>query len=105
MSLNKRELLLALAALGASAAIPATAQTGELDLSAARAVGEAYRAAHPDDDLAELRAALPRSGVTPAALSRLRAAAADDFRAGRIFAHQGWRLSRTEGRLFALLAT
>jgi hypothetical protein len=103
MTPNKRELLIALAALGAGAAIPAAAQSTPLDLAAGRAIGEAYRAAHSEVDLAVLRAERLPAGVDAAALARLRAAAAEDFSAGRVFVHQGWRLSRTEGRLFALL--
>lgn len=103
MTLSKRELLLALAALGVGAVTPAAAQSA-LDLSAGRAIGEAYRAANPSEDWAAIRAELAPSGLDAAALSGLRAAVAADFGAGRVFVHEGWRLSRTEARLFALLA-
>jgi hypothetical protein len=103
MTLSKRDLLLALAALGASAALPAAAQTAP-DLSAGRAIGDAYRAANPSEDWAAVRAELAPNGLDAAAIARLRGFAAADFGAGRVFIHEGWRLSRTEARLFALLA-
>jgi hypothetical protein len=104
MTPNKRELLLALAALGAGAMLPAAAQQANgPDLTAATAIAESYRAAFPGEDLAALRRELIPSGADTAALSRMRGAVAADFRGGRSFIHQGWRLSRTEGRLFALL--
>jgi hypothetical protein len=104
MTLNKRDLLLALAALSAGAALPAAAQDHALDLAPGRAIGAAYRAANPDEDWSAARAELLPSGVNAEAIARLRAAAAADFGAGRVFIHEGWRLSRTEARLFALLA-
>jgi hypothetical protein len=103
MNLNKRDLLLALAALGAGAMIPAHAQTAAPDLSAGRAIGEAYRAAYPGEGPEALRAELLPNGLDAEALARLKAAAAADFGSGAVFVYQGWRLSRTEGRLFALL--
>ncbi|HYD72370.1 MAG TPA: hypothetical protein VEF55_04485 [Candidatus Binatia bacterium] len=106
MSLNKRDVLLALAALAAGAALPAAAQTArEPDLAAGRAVGEAYRAAHPTADLARLRNDLLPGGFTAEAVDRLRARAAADFRAARVFIFKGWRLSETEAQLFALLTS
>lgn len=105
MNLSKRELLLALTALGAGAILPAAAQTSAApDLSAGRAIGEAYRAANPDEDWSTVRADLAPGGLDAAAIQRLRGLAAADFGAGRVFVHEGWRLSRTEARLFALLA-
>jgi hypothetical protein len=105
MTPNKRELLLALAALGAGALLPAAAaqHANGPDLTAATAIAESYRAAFPGEDLAALRRELIPSGADTAALSRMRGAVAADFRGGRSFIHQGWRLSRTEGRLFALV--
>jgi hypothetical protein len=105
MSLSKRELLLALTALGASAVLPAAAQQATApDLSAGLAIGDAYRAANAGEDWAAIRADLAPTGLDAAALNRLRELAAADFGAGRVFVHEGWRLSRTEARLFALLA-
>lgn len=104
MTLNKRDVLRALAALGAGAIIPAAhAQAAAPDLSAGQAIGQAYRAAHPEEGLDALRAQLIPNGLSADALARLKAAVAEDFRAGAMFTYQGWRLSRTEGRLFALL--
>lgn len=105
MNLSKRDLLLALTALGAGAALPAAAQAvGEPDLSAGRAIGDAYRAANAGEDWAAVRAELIPNRLDAAAITQLRALAAADFGAGRVFIHEGWRLSRTEARLFALLA-
>jgi hypothetical protein len=55
-------------------------------------------------DARRLQAELLPDGWTAAATAKLRARAAADFRAGRLFIHRGWRLSDTEGRLFALAA-
>jgi hypothetical protein len=103
MSLSKRDVLLALAALAAGAALPAAAQTTAPDLSAGRAIGAAYLAAHPGANLSQLRNDLLPSGFTPEAVTRLRSRAAADFRAQRVFIFKGWRLSETEAQLFALL--
>jgi hypothetical protein len=103
MSLSKRDVLLALAALATSAAFPATAQSGTPDLSAGRAIGQAYLAANPGADLAALRSDLLPRGFDAAAGQRLRARAAADFRAAHVFVFKGWRISETEARLFALL--
>lgn len=102
MSLSKRDVLLALTALAAGAAIPAVAQTNAPDLSAGRAIGQAYLAARPTD-LATLRNQLLPNGFDEAAAARLRASAQSDFRAARVFVFKGWRISETEARLFALL--
>jgi hypothetical protein len=104
MSLSRRDIMLALAALAAaSAAAPSAAQTPALDLSAGRSVGQAYIAANPATDLAQLRAELLPNGFSPDAAQRLRERAAADFRAARVFIFKGWRLSATEAQLFALL--
>lgn len=103
MSLSKRDILLALAALATSAVIPAAAQTNAPDLSAGQAIGQAYLAANPDADLAALRNDLLPHGFDADAGPRLRTRAAADFRAARVFIFKGWRLSETEARLFALL--
>jgi hypothetical protein len=105
MSLSKRDILFALAALAAGAALPAAAQTAAPDLTAGRAVGEAYRIAHPDADLTRLRNELLPNGFTAEAGERLRARAGADFRAARVFIFKGWRLSETEAQLFALLTS
>jgi hypothetical protein len=103
MSLNKRDVLLALAALAAGAALPAAAQSATPDLAGGRAIGQAYLAANPGADLDALRQDLLPSGFDSQAGPRLRARASDDFRATRIFVFKGWRLSETEARLFTLL--
>ncbi|HYD88607.1 MAG TPA: hypothetical protein VEA80_14125 [Vitreimonas sp.] len=103
MSLNKRDVLRALAALTAGAAFPATAQTAAPDLSAGRAIGAAYRAANPAVDFTALRRELLPRGFSSDAAAQLRQRVAADFRAARVFMFKGWRLSETEARLFALL--
>jgi hypothetical protein len=102
MSLSKRDILAALAALGVGAALPAVAQTAP-DLVAGRGVGQAYLAAHPAADLSRVRNELPPGGFTANAVEHLRARSMADFRAGRVFIFKGWRLSETEAQLFALL--
>jgi hypothetical protein len=104
MSVSKREVLLALAALGAGAALPAAAQPVAPDLSAGRAIGQAYLTANPNIDLPALRHALLPEGFGLETAPRLRARAAEDFRNARIFIFKGWRISETEALLFALLA-
>lgn len=101
MSLSKRDVLLALAALATTAALPAVAQT--TDFSAGRAIGQAYLAANPGADLNALRRELLPNGFNAEAVTALRARVADDFRAARVFIFKGWRISETEARLFALL--
>jgi len=103
MNLSKRDVLLALGALAAGAALPAAAQASAPDLSAGRAIGQAYLAANPSADLAALRSDLLPNGFDATAPQRLRERAAADFRAARVFVFKGWRISETEARLFALL--
>ena len=103
--MNRRDVLFAIAALAAAPA-SAVAAVPQVDPEGARRIGQAYIDAHPGRrfDAARLKAELLPDGWTPAAAQRLRARAAGDFRAGRLFVHRGWRLSDTEGRLFALAA-
>jgi len=96
--LGRREVLAALLALAAG---PALAVAPEIDAEGGRPIGRAYLAQHPSFDAGRARAELLPDGWTAARLRRLVVA---DFRAGRMFVHRGWRLSDTEGRLFALLA-
>lgn len=103
MNPSKRDILRALAAISALAATPAMAQANP-DLSAGRAIGQAYLAAHPNTDLAALRAALLPRGFNEASARDLGGRVRADFAAGRVFTHRGWRLSATEAQLFALLA-
>lgn len=101
--LDRRHVLMALAALSAGVATPAAALP-QIDPEGARRVGQAYLAGRKGVDAKRLQAELLPDGWTPAAAAKLRARAAADFRAGRLFVHRGWRLSDTEGRLFALAA-
>ncbi|MFY8142991.1 MAG: hypothetical protein ACOVMT_03800 [Caulobacter sp.] len=104
---TRRDLLAALVALAAAPSLSQAQTSGflpGLDKDAARRIGEAWRKAHPGDTAKTLAAKLFPKGRGPEALPRLRRAMAADFRAGAIFAHRGWRLSNTEGALFALLS-
>ena len=100
-SLDRRQVLLAIAAIGAGAASPARAFM-QVDEEGARRIGRAYLAGRPGLDARRLQAELLPAGWTPEAAGALRARARRDFRDGRHFIHDGWRLSDTEGRLFAL---
>jgi hypothetical protein len=102
--LDRRQVLTALAALGAGAAATPAAALPQVDPEGARRIGAAYLAIRPGLSAARLRSELLPDGWTPAAAARLKRRAAADFRAARVFVHRGWRLSETEGRLFALAA-
>ncbi|AZS21232.1 MULTISPECIES: hypothetical protein [unclassified Caulobacter] len=102
---TRRDLLAALMALAAAPGFSAAAPSlPDLDRNAVRRIGQAWRDSHPEATERTLSARLFPAGRGPEALPALRAAVAADFRAGRIFIHRGWRLSDTEGALFALLA-
>ena len=99
--LDRRHVLLALAALAAAPGTPAAALP-QIDPEGARRIGRAYIAASKEKlDASRLQADLLPQGWSSASL---KARAAADFRAGRLFVHRGWRISDTEGRLFALAA-
>jgi hypothetical protein len=100
MSVFTRRALIACLAAVASGPAVADRPNGlpALDPTAAKRIGDAYLAAHP-----ATRAALGR-GVGSPNPSALRTRVTADFRAGRMFTYQGWRLSQTEARLFALYA-
>ena len=100
---DRRHVLMALAAIGAAPATPAAALP-QVDPEGARKIGQAYLAGRRGVSAARLQSELLPDGWTPAAAAKLRTRAAADFRAGRMFVHRGWRLSDTEGRLFALAA-
>lgn len=105
LRLDRRDVLVALAAVGSGLAAPARAAGAlQIDPEGAKRIGQAYIAGHAGLDAARLRAELLPHDWTPAAAASLRARVAGDFRAGRLFVHRGWRLSDTEGRLFALTA-
>jgi hypothetical protein len=107
MTIARRDLLTALAALGALAPITAHAATptGPWDGSVpagAQRLGKAWLAENPGIDAAALTRRLAPGGWSPATLEKLRLRVATDFRQGRVFRYRGWRLSDTEGALFAL---
>lgn len=108
-ALNKRQLLSALAGLGAASAVgwASSARARDalsgVDAAGAADIGRAWLARAP-----ETRALLERrlfpDGVSPTAVRRLGEAARADFGRGALFVHKGWRLSETEARICALLA-
>lgn len=102
---RRRDLLAALVAL---AATPALARAPKLfaglDVAAVKRMGQAWRAANPGITAQRLEMRLFPGGRGNAALPRLREQAAADFRRGTVFVYRGWRLSDTEGALFALLS-
>lgn len=96
-------------ALGAVAArLPGRASAGRAlsrlprDRRAARALGRAYLAEHPEE-AGRLRALLARN-ATPLGAGELRARIRRDFEEVRLVRVRGWLLSRTEARLCALVA-
>ena len=99
-ALTRRALMACLVAVGSGPALAATpGGLPALDPAAAKRIGQTWLAAHPTTRAALERGLFPRGGADVAAL---RARIAADFRGGRIFDYQGWRLSQTEARLFAL---
>jgi hypothetical protein len=117
--LRRRSVLGLLAGLAAGAAPglpalgrqPAGDALGRICARAGRepelaALGRAWCAEHPHlarpDLLAALAAELPEPGLGEAEIvATLRARATEDFRARRIVALDGWRLSLTEARICA----
>jgi hypothetical protein len=101
--IDRRTLIAALAALGASGAASAAGPLDAIDPAGVEAIGKAWLAAQPrTPPLRALEAELfPRGRAD---LTGLSARVRRDFREGRLFTYRGWRLSDTEGRLFALLA-
>jgi 1,6-anhydro-N-acetylmuramate kinase len=96
---TRRGLIACLAAVASGPALAAQPDgLPALDPAAAKRIGDAYLAAHP-----ATRSVMER-GVGSLNPSALRTRVAADFRAGRMFAYRGWRLSQTEARLFALYA-
>ncbi|MDB5469277.1 MAG: hypothetical protein JWR84_837 [Caulobacter sp.] len=108
-AIARRDLLAALAALGAMApglaraADPSPLWAGSVPPGALR-IGQAWLADHPGLDAAALARRLAPDGWSSATLEKLRLRVATDFRQGRVFRYRGWRLSDTEGALFALTA-
>ncbi len=109
--LARRDLLAALFAATAGAALPtlacATPDTklfGDLDHAAATRIGKAWLEGRPATSPTALSKRLFQNGRGPDALPALRRQVAEDFRRGAVFTHRGWRLSNTEGALFGLLA-
>jgi hypothetical protein len=100
---SRRDLLTALVALAAAPALARAADIDGLDPVAIGRIGQAWRERHPQANARDLARRLFPVGRGPDALPRLRTQAAADFRRGAVFAYRGWRLSDTEGALFALL--
>jgi hypothetical protein len=102
---TRRDLLAALVAMAATPALAAAPDTlAGLDRAAVDRIGKAWRDRNPKATAGQLSARLFPVGRGRDALARLRAHAAADFRQGAVFSYRGWRLSDTEGALFALLS-
>ncbi|RYG38329.1 MAG: hypothetical protein EON93_02230 [Burkholderiales bacterium] len=103
--LQRRELLAFIAAAGGAAFVsaPAHAMPG-IDQEGAIRIGEAYIRENPSVDHHALQRELLPNGWSATALAGLKHRVRADFRDGRMFVHRGWRISDTEGRLFALAA-
>lgn len=104
---TRRDLLAALVVLATTPSLACAAPSelfAGLDKDAVRRIGEAWRKTHPKATARTLSDTLFPKGRGPEALARLRDASARDFRTGAVFVHRGWRLSNTEGALFALLS-
>jgi len=104
---SRRDLLAALVALAATPALARAAAPDSfagLDPAAIGRIGKAWRDQHAEVTAQDLAVRLFPTGRGPDALARLGALAAADFRAGKVFTYRGWRLSDTEGALFALLS-
>lgn len=102
---SRRDLLAALFALAATPVLARAPDAfSDLDPAAVRRIGEAWRRQHPNTSVGDLAKRLFPAGRGPDALPALRAQAASDFRRGAVFIYRGWRLSDTEGALFALLS-
>lgn len=108
-TLNKRDLLRALAGLaavsaaGGAQALVRTPQIAAVDAVGATAIGRAWLALHPSDSAA-LRADLFPPGQAEETLPRVAQRVRTDFSRGAVFAHKGWFISETEARLCALIA-
>lgn len=103
--LQRRELLAFIAALGGTVlgSAPAHAMPG-VDQEGAVRIGEAYLRENPSLDRQGLQRELLPNGWSANALAALKQRVSADFRDGRMLIHRGWRISDTEGRLFALAA-
>ena len=103
--LQRRELLVFIAALGGTVLVsaPAHAMPG-VDQEGAVLIGEAFLRDNPGLDRQRLQRELLPDGWSANAFSGLKQRVSADFRDGRMFIHRGWRISDTEGRLFALAA-
>jgi len=106
--LNRRSLLAALSSVALTACTPNAINNigydiaDGLDKDGIAAIAKSYRLAIGDMSGTALEALLTPTGEID--MSALKAAVADDFTAGRMFVHAGWRLSHTEGQLFILLS-
>ncbi len=101
---SRRDLLAAIVALAAAPALAEANILDDLDPATVRRIGQAWREQHPGVTARDLAKRLFPAGRGADALPRLRARSAADFRRGAVFAYRGWRLSDTEGALFALLS-
>lgn len=107
------QILMGLGALGTISAIsgcdvstnppaPGAAPFASLDQKQATKVGQAYLAGPgAGQTIEKLQSDIFSRGWS---LQRLKARVSDDFAKNRMFEYRGWRLSDTEGKLFAVIA-
>jgi len=111
--LDRRELLMLFAALGALS-VPVGGRATETslcqswmstDVEAIRALGREYLTAHSGDSgLSAIRSLFDQPGsAEPEILARLRGLVRADYQEGRTVRLDGWFVSLTEARIFAAL--
>jgi len=107
--LNRRSLILALTSVSLVACHKTelvlnanTPLANELDMSGVKDIAKSYLSA-TQDNLAyiDIKQLFKMGDVN---LEAIKVAMKADYISQRIFMHQGWYLSHTEGKLFALLA-
>jgi len=112
--LDRRELLMLFAALGALS-VPAGGRATETPLchswmatevEATRALGRAYLTTHSGDSgLTAIRSLFDQpASVEPKIVARLRRLVRADYQEGRTVRLDGWFVSLTEARIFAALS-
>lgn len=102
MMQRRTVLMLALAAVvGCAPSVPSLPVDPGEALSAARALGAAWRASGKAPKSIEAIAKALALPTGPAAAERARAAHRADLQAGRVVLIEGWVLSRTEALIYA----
>jgi len=109
LDLNRRSLIFALSALPIAACAPdlirlaPDSRLGEnLDMSGIKAIANSYLKSTQDPmKKSSLKPLFKKAEIN---LEAVQLAVKQDYQARRVFIHNGWFLSHTEGKLFALLS-